>query len=60
VNDLELMEMGHTRHDLRELKDGGRCEKKTVGKSEHLPIPNGLPLGWILHTAPHSRRASTQ
>jgi len=48
MNDPELMKVGHTRHDLRELKVIND-ENKTGGKQRAgSPIEGGLPLGGIL------------
>jgi len=48
MNDLELVKVGHTRHDLGELKDVCRYEKQTAWKQRILTKPKRFASGFDL------------
>jgi len=55
VNDLEAMNVCHTRHGPRELSAVGEKEGTDSKQQVSLPIVSDSPLGWILRTASNSR-----
>ena len=60
VDDLEVMDICHTRHDPRELMTADEQEGTRSRQQANSLIAGDSPLGWILHTASHSHWASTE
>ena len=61
MNNPELVKVGRTGHDLRELKSINDRKVILAGKQRMgLPIANGLPLDWTSCIPSYSHFASSQ